>query len=384
MNDLIMVGGGLANTLIALRLAETQPELRFLLLENTQTVGGNHTWSFHGDDVSAFARDWLQPLVIKSWSGYDIRFPNRSRRLPGTYHSISSEQLAEVAIRRLGERIITGAQVEELSANHVRLSDGSVLEGRAVIDGRGPHVSPHLDVRYQKFVGRLVKLSKPHGLTCPIIMDALPDQDDGFRFIYSLPFSENTLLIEDTRYSDTPRVNTAGYSEQIAAYAELQGWQIESELRTEEGILPITLDGDITAFWDNGPENVGRSGLRAALFHPATGYSLPNAVNLALRIGELRDWTAENVYNMTRTTSETLWHNTGFYRVLNRMLFLAAEPAERRVVLERFYGLNEGLIGRFYAGRNTLADKVRILSGKPPVGLGRAFDAVFRHNQTTA
>ena len=61
------------------------------------------------------------------------------------------------------------------------------------------------------------------------------------------------------------------------------------------------------------------------------------------------------------------------------MLFLAADPQERRQVLERFYGLNTGLIARFYAGQNTLLDKLRILSGRPPVKFSRAYSAVFRY-----
>ena len=61
------------------------------------------------------------------------------------------------------------------------------------------------------------------------------------------------------------------------------------------------------------------------------------------------------------------------------MLFLAANPRERRSILERFYGLNDSLIARFYAGQNTLADKLRILTGKPPVPIRPAFKSVFRY-----
>ena len=58
-------------------------------------------------------------------------------------------------------------------------------------------------------------------------------------------------------------------------------------------------------------------------------------------------------------------------------------PAERRIVLQRFYHLNDRLIERFYAGENTIADKLRILIGKPPVKISRAYDAVFRYRFKT-
>ena len=106
--DLILVGGGLANTLIALRLADAQPDLRVLLLEQDAGIGGNHTWSFHGTDLSPAQRNWLEPLVQYSWDHYEVRFPNRDRTLSGSYHSITTARLQEVAERKLGDRIRTG------------------------------------------------------------------------------------------------------------------------------------------------------------------------------------------------------------------------------------------------------------------------------------
>ena len=63
------------------------------------------------------------------------------------------------------------------------------------------------------------------------------------------------------------------------------GWKIDRVLREEDGVLPITLGGDIDAFWDEAP-GIPRSGLKAALFHPVTGYSLPQAVQAGRRTGD--------------------------------------------------------------------------------------------------
>jgi len=383
--DLILVGGGLANTLIALRLSAAVPEIKILLVEQGDTLGGNHTWSFHGSDLSKSQFTWIEPLIQYNWSGYEVHFPNRTRKLNGSYHSITSESLHEVASRRLTGNIRLNSEVVDITSTHVTLANGSRLEGRAVIDGRGPRESNNLDVRYQKFVGRVVKLAAPHNLNCPIIMDATHEQEDGYRFFYTLPLDPLTLLIEDTRYSDTPDISKEGYSDAITAYAGSKGWRITETLRKEHGVLPITLGGDIEAWWDE-TTTIPRSGLNAALFHPATGYSLPDAARLAdeltSKLSQTPDWTADDIYNITRNTSRKLWRNTAFYRALNRMLFLAAEPEQRRHVLERFYGLNPGLIARFYAGRNNGLDKLRILIGKPPVKISRAYDAVFRYKKS--
>ncbi|RZJ40831.1 MAG: lycopene cyclase, partial [Brevundimonas sp.] len=85
----------------------------------------------------------------------------------------------------------------------------------------------------------------------------------------------------------------------------------------------------------------------------------------------------DDVADDIRRYARDVWKERGFYRLLNRMLFRAAKPQERYKVLERFYRLPEPLIERFYAAGSTLADKARILSGKPPVPLGAALTCLI-------
>jgi lycopene beta-cyclase len=58
------------------------------------------------------------------------------------------------------------------------------------------------------------------------------------------------------------------------------------------------------------------------------------------------------------------------------MLFRAGAPEERYRVLQRFYGLPESTIARFYAGRLSARDKLRLLLGKPPVPIAGALRAL--------
>jgi len=62
--------------------------------------------------------------------------------------------------------------------------------------------------------------------------------------------------------------------------------------------------------------------------------------------------------------------------MLAAMLFRAAEPPERYRVLEQFYRRDPSLVARFYAARSTALDRLRVLSGKPPVPVGRAMAAL--------
>ena len=51
-------------------------------------------------------------------------------------------------------------------------------------------------------------------------------------------------------------------------------------------------------------------------------------------------------------------------------------PDALEKIFERFYRLKPGLIERFYAGLSTGGDKARILTGKPPVPVGKALKAL--------
>lgn len=374
--DIIVVGGGLSGSLIAYRLRALRPDLTILLLEASDRLGGNHTWSFHGGDVTGDQHAWLAPFVGNEWPGYSVAFRNRSRDLDSPYFSIPSARLDSIVQDALGTSAKTGVRVTRLHPTTVSLEDGTELNAGAVIDARGGSPSPHLRLGYQKFLGREVRLSAPHGLDRPVVMDATVSQRDGYRFVYVLPFDETRLLVEDTYYADTPVLDREALRDGLAAYACQRDWIIENVLREESGILPILLGGDIGAYWDGLDAQVPAVGLRGGFFHATTGYSLPDAVRIADLLAGQQDLGAAALYRLLRGEAQRLWRRQRFYRALNRMLFLAAAPKARHTVLERFYGLPAPLISRFYAGRSTVADKARILSGRPPVPIGAALKAL--------
>ncbi|AUU84707.1 lycopene beta-cyclase CrtY [Leclercia adecarboxylata] len=375
--DIILAGGGLANGLIALRLRQLQPALRVLLLEADSKPGGNHTWSFHEGDITPEQHRWVAPLVAHRWQGYDVRFPDLNRTLAGDYLSITSERFAEVLTATCGDNLHTRVAVTALTPTSVTLADGTTLQARAVIDGRGYMADRHLTTGSQSFLGQQWRLSEPHGLTRPILMDATVNQQGGYRFVYTLPLSATELLIEDTHYVDAARLDAGVARQNIADYAREQCWALAHLEREEQGDLPIMLAGDFPAFWQ-GRDKQPCSGLRAGLFHATTGYSLPHAVALAEAIAASADSSAAALFSVIHRYSLRQWREQRFFRSLNRMLFLAGDADKRWQVMQRFYSLNEGLIARFYAGNITLADKARILAGKPPVPVGEAMLAILK------
>ena len=381
--DLILVGGGLANGLIAWRLRQLRPSMRLLLLESGNTLGGNHTWSFHDADLTPAQQTWLAPLVAHRWDGYSVSFPGLRRELAGGYAAITSSRFDAMLQAALTGQVRLSTPVGCLSERTVTLTDGRVLRAAAVIDGRGLPPSRHLRLGCQKFLGQEVRLAEPHGLTRPMLMDATVRQQDGYRFVYLLPFSADTLLVEDTCYADGDQLDADRLRANIAGYMQSRGWRVAEVLREERGALPITLAGDVQGLWQSAG-GIARSGLAAGLFHATTGYSLPNAARLADMIAELPDMASAPLFKAVRSHAMAQWQSQGFFRLLNRMLFQAAQPDERWRVMQRFYGLPAPLIGRFYAARLSWLDKARILAGKPPVPVGAAWRASWSTARTAA
>ena len=374
---LIIVGGGLAGSLAALALAERRPDLPVVLLEAGETFGGNHTWSFFDSDVPAAMQALVAQLRPVSWPRHRVHFPTRERVLPFAYNSVGAPALdALVRLRLDADAARTGVAVEHLDADGVILRSGERIAARGVIDARGPdHAMPGLELGWQKFVGIEFACAAPEP-DCPTVMDATVPQLDGYRFVYVLPLAADRVLVEDTYYSNGGELDIPLIAQRVRQLAAERGIGGE-ELRQETGVLPILIGGDPDVFWP-AHDPVARLGLRGGFFHATTGYSFGLALQLADALADLGGpFDSPALARWSRAEFQRQWRAAGFFRLLNRMLFHAAQPDQRHRIFAHFYRLPRQVIQRFYAGRLTAMDRLRILSGRPPVPIGAALGAIL-------
>ena len=380
--DVIFVGAGLANCLAAARLRLSHPHLKISLLEAASDLTRlRRTWSFHSEDFTVQGAtallSWLDQFQPICWRGYDVYFPNLERHLHGEYRSIRSDLFFAKIHKLLGEVIELGQRVESIdgASGQVHLADGSLRKAAVVFDGRGDHPKRPYRCAYQKFVGLEVETKDEHGLTVPRLMDATVAQIDGFRFIYVLPIGPRRLLIEDTRYSNDAAIDRNQFCNEIHRYALKQGWSIERVLESESGCLPIPLHSKMRP--DLGDGRQLSIGLRSGLFHPVTGYSILFASLFADWLAR-QDWQNPSLLpKLIRQRQSRFWRKTQFFRRLNNMLFLAAPPQLRYLVLQKFYTRPLGMIQRFYALKMQWRDYVSLFSGRPPVRLSDGLRAFF-------
>jgi lycopene beta-cyclase len=263
-----------------------------------------------------------------------------------------------------GVEVFLNASVESVGANVVTLGDGRRFEGRFVFDGRGPE-APSAASRcgYQKFLGLEVELAEPVRDRTPVIMDAAVQQQDGFRFVYSLPFTDERVLIEDTYYSDDPELVKASLRSRVETYAAHKGWRIARIVREECGVLPLPWTSDRQPRF----ELPLRVGYRGGWLHPTTGYSIPLALRFALTVARCEP---TELATAIKALARTVRRQSAFCMLLNRLLFCGYPPERRWNVLARFYRtMSDAAVRRFYALQMTRADCWRLLVGRPPKGL---------------
>jgi lycopene beta-cyclase len=358
---LIILGGGLWGSLLAYRLQTQRPELDFILYEKGSTLGGNHTWSFYGSDMAVADQQWLKPFISQSWSGYSVAFPQYQRQLSVSYHAISSSQLHEVLIKTIP------AQRLRL-ASCISLAEAQALSA-LVLDARGETAA--MTCGYQKFLGFDLKLERPHGMEQPLIMDARVAQKDGFRFMYYLPWTQDTLLVEDTRYSSTPELDELQLESDLLEEVARRGLVVERVLRRETGCLPIPLEPIHHA------QQAGVVKL-AGIFHDTTGYSLPYAVKVINQLVQLQEFNASSAAQAVEKLRQSFEPNRHFFRMLNLLLFKSSAPEQRYRMLEFFYRRPEPLINRFYGGELSGWDKLKFFMGKPPVSAVAAMRVLLK------
>lgn len=374
---LVIIGGGLSGALAALCLHETRPDLGILLLEAGDCFGGNHTWSFFDTDIPDRARTLVDALDPVRWPRHRIAFPQRERTFDVAYNAVTSEALDRLVRSVLPESAWRlGADVARIDPDCVTLAGGERIEAGGVIDARGPSgPMPGLELGWQKFVG-IEFAATSTDPDCATIMDATIEQIDGYRFVYVLPFARDRVLVEDTYYSNGAELDADAISARVRELARQRGL-LGAEVRHETGILPILIGGDPDRFWP-ASDPIARIGLRGGFFQATTGYSFGPALRLAVDLAQRNgEFTSAALAEWTRGRFQRHWRDMRFYRMLNRMLFHAALPDERFKVFQHFYRLPVDLVLRFYGGMPTGADKLRILSGRPPIPVMTALKAIL-------
>lgn len=371
-SDVVIVGGGLAGSLAALKLLTAKSDLHIVLVEAGPTLSGHQTWNFHESNVgSTESMSWIQPLISKTWDDSSVKFPHLEKTLPGKYYAVRSENLHKLMKEKMSDDILLNSRAIRMSESHVELENDQILAARCVLDARGFLNSPPTGVSgFHKKISIDFTLEKSHGLVRPIRMDASCPQLDGLRYFQILPWNDTQLTVSECFYSDSPQINYDRISLSILSFIERQGWKVASKDREEQGVSPIPMTSDYLKR-SLGGEALS-IGMRGGYFHATTGQLFSDAVRIAEFLAGIEDLSTQNARNALMKFRRNWLSRQRFYRLVNRWLFYASEPALRYSLLQYIFNQPQELVERFDSGMSTWTDRARLLSGSPPVPIDRA------------
>lgn len=359
-HDIAIAGAGLAGSLIALALRRARPDLSVLLLEAEDEPGRGETWHWLDHQLPEGGGQLLSVLRETSWdSGYEVRFAGLQRRLPGTCHILAPHDLGAALRRELAPGTIRcHARVAALEAGAAVLDSGERIAARTVIDCRGFAAGERLSGAWHHTLTRHLRLPAPHGLACPVTIDASLEQGGSLRFLAVLPLGVDELLVTDHALLPSPRPDRRLASRRIDAYCAARGWPGAELLGHETGCRPVIAAGNFAAWQDAlAVPGVVLAGSRAGLFSPLTGQSVGTTVAMALRIAAEAELPGEQLAALVAGEARRHWAATATER---RLAGLLLGSGAGLAALERLYNQDEALIRRLDCAALTRADRLRL------------------------
>lgn len=387
---LALLGAGLHNQLLALRLLQRfGNSVSIELFDNRDELEIKRTISGHTTDIPAGMHMFLQPYWTRVWPSYDVHFGSYSRRVPIPYASLNLQVIAE-ELKSAAQEKPESLQIH-LGRSWTRSEIAQMHTPDLILDSTPQNLERKhaLPQGVQQFVGRCFRFPKEHGIALPTVVDARVPQNNGFCFMYILPFSSHELFLEDTRLLEEAQPHTS-FERGLADFvfqkfnAKLDELEVVFE---EAGALPIPLTAGLLnptadrCIKDEGraPQELSRVlnvGFASGAFHPTTGYSLPFALRSILALEQdiarhLREGSPQKPIALAETgkCQRTCIRSWGTFLLFNLFFFRAFSPAQRVNCFAYFYRLPRWFIARFYAGDLAFRHLALFLMRPPPKSL---------------
>lgn len=287
--DYIFVGLG-ASIGTAVQVMHERGDLqgkRILAIDPDEKIKNDKTYCFWSEDSHAITQSF-QEITDAQWSQIGIdQHPPQSID-PQKYRHIRSEALyartkktlehynATVLIGRVMRLTDVGEWVE------VRTQRAQFL-GRHVFDSRPPamHTDRNRLWLWQSFVGVRVACDwDAFDEDVYTMMDFSIPQDNATQFIYILPFSKRTALIELTRFG-IEKIEAQTARKHLDSYIQERFGSVR-ELDLETGAIPMT---DQSFEPDESPR-ITRLGTAAGRVKPSTGYSFLRSYEHATQLAD--------------------------------------------------------------------------------------------------
>lgn len=274
--DYIIAGSGAAGLSLAVQLIKNgvAQNKTILLIDREEKNKNDRTWCFWEKEAGLF-----ESIIHKQWNNLIVDTGKELKRCniaPYTYKMLRGIDFYRYCKEQIGkeknitwltgeitaiENNDTGASV---TVNENVFTAGYVFSSILTV---APEISEKQHYLLQHFKGWLVETeTECFDADAAVFMDFRIPQNNDTRFVYVLPFSGKTALIEYTGFSRDiipDEAYDAGLKEYIQQYITPGGYKITG---TEKGVIPMTdyrfprRDGNIFYMGTAGGNTRGSSG----------------------------------------------------------------------------------------------------------------------------
>jgi len=379
----VITGAGCAGLSLAWHLLEAGVTSPILLIDGRERYTNDRTWCYWRVEPTPF-----DDLADHSWNSWEIHANNSLQAIGASERYPYLHLRSDAFYNRVLERIAASPQVKLVLGAQIRghrlEGDQVVIEtsigeyrGRRVFDSSGllnQHAKPAgategtaaglggtesvLGRKWlQHFLGQRIRVCRPVFEPQRIrLMDHRVDQTRGPHFMYLLPFTDSTALIENTYFFNSPR-SPFEHRAEIAHYlAENYGIGRDDYevLGEESGRIPMGVAV-------NGPaidERIIPIGIPAGAARAATGYAF-------LRIQRQSREIATRLVRGRSLSRARSTFGSSKYRIFDQIMLdaLARSPEMAPCFFTiLFRHANSGSVVRFLTEKSNLIDDLEVVT----------------------
>lgn len=248
--DYIIAGAGCAGLSFLVRLLQTErfSDKKILLIDRQPKTTNDRTWCFWEKETGYF-----DPVVYKRWQQLRFVHPNYTAQyevFPYTYKMIRAIDFYQYCFSIVYKYPNVDIRYEPLIGIENNLSGATVQTDKATYEATqvfnsiqlaDPVLSRNQYFLLQHFKGWFIETSSPvFDPHCATLMDFRVDQTLGTAFVYVMPFTATTALIEYTLFSPgllQQEQYDAGLKEYLQTVLKITDYKICEE---ETGAIPMT------------------------------------------------------------------------------------------------------------------------------------------------
>jgi lycopene beta-cyclase len=376
--DFLFAGGGAAATILLMSMERhgLLAGKSWVVVEPSPKTSNDKTFCFWGkpDELPAAA---CSHLISKQWGFVRVNNADSESLSPQYYHHVSSldlyNELRRLIDRHAGQIIHT--RVHQTTIENGRplvFTDTEVWSAALVFDSRTPTYLPaknneaHL---IQSFLGYLIQTENAVAdISTVDLMDFNIDQQNTTQFVYVLPYDATTLLVELTRFSESPISETE--AEPLLVNYIQRRYGSFTILNIERGNIPMS---SAAINLEEQPGFISIGG-RGGAIKPSTGYAFKNMFLQAEQICQTLKYNLD--YKADRKKER--------FELYDRLLLsiLSRKPALGKPIFESLFKKNNASsVLRFLDEKSSWGDELKIFMSLPKRPFINALiaDIYYRH-----